>query len=143
MAGISTVETKLYIVTGGGLEGNQKKLLTGLMEVPEIGGDAEKLEVTTLEDTVKKYIPGLRDFGDLAFNFLYDNVATTSNYRVLKGLEETKALTSFVIEYPDTTTHAFQAYVTCKMGAASVNGVLTFTASLSLQSDITTMHPTN
>lgn len=117
------------------------KEIPDLMEVPEIGGDPEKVEVTTLADGVKKYIPGVKDLGDLAFKFLYDNSGSNSNYRILRGIQESGKPAQFKLEYPDGTGHEFTAYVNVKMDAASVNGVLTFTASMSLQSEISVTNP--
>ncbi|WP_340391935.1 phage tail tube protein [Paenibacillus sp. FSL E2-0190] len=137
MAGVLSKDTTLGLKASG----STYTELEYLMEVPEIGGDPEKVEVTTLKDGVKKYIPGIKDLGDLSFNFLYDNSKPTSNYRVLSGLQTAKTLGSFQLTYPDGTKHAFDAYVSVKMGAAAVNGALTFTANMSLQSDITVTHP--
>lgn len=138
MAGLLTKDTTISYSTDDGLTFTEIDLL---MEVPEIGGDPEKVEVTTLKDSVKKYIPGIRDLGDLAFKFLYDNSATTSNYRVLRGLQENNTLATFKLEYPDGTAHEFDAYVSVKMDSAAVNAAMTFTASMSLQSDITVTNP--
>jgi len=33
-----------------------------LMEVPELGGTPEKIDVTTLSDRAKRYIPGIKDY---------------------------------------------------------------------------------
>lgn len=138
MAGTSTVETKIsYKPTGGAAF----KKLDGLQEVPELGGDPEKIDVTTLEDKVKKYIPGVRDLGDLAFKFLYDNATATSNYRVLRGIQDSGKAATFKVEYPDGTGHQFDAYVNVKMDSAAINAALTFTVSMSLQSDITVTNP--
>lgn len=113
-----------------------------LMEVPELGGDPEKVEVTTLSDGVKKYINGVKDLGDLTFKFLYDNETADSNYRVLKGLQDAGVPAEFKVEYPDGTGHEFTSYVNVKMDAAAVNGALTFTVGMSLQSDINVTNPT-
>lgn len=112
-----------------------------LMEVPELGGNPEKIEVTTLKDKHKKYIPGITDLGDLAFKFLYDNSTVTSNYRVLKKLQDDKKVATFKVEYPDGTGHQFDAYVNVKLSGGGVNTPVDFTASMSLQSDITTTNP--
>ncbi|RKD22454.1 Phage tail tube protein, TTP [Caminicella sporogenes DSM 14501] len=138
MAGITSVETKLFCKAKGDTDFTEIELL---MEVPELGGDPEKIDVTTLSDKVKKYIPGVKDLGDLAFKFLYDNSTANSNYRVLKGLEENNTLATFKVQYPDGTAHEFDAYVSVKMDAAAVNAALTFTATFSLQSDITVTNP--
>jgi hypothetical protein len=72
-----------------------------LMEVPEFGGAPEKIDVTTLSDKVKKYVPGIKDLGDLVFKFLYDNSSETANYRVLKSMENAgTAVTSRVFWAP-------------------------------------------
>ena len=138
MSGILTKDTKLSYKTAA--EGTFAEIDL-LMEVPELGGDPEKLDVTTLADGVKKYIPGVKDLGDLAFKFLYDNSGATSNYRILKGLQDNNTLATFKVEYPDGTGHEFDAYASVKMDAAAVNAAMTFTASFSLQSDIEVTNP--
>lgn len=45
------------------------KRLYGLSSVPDIGGDAEKVDVTNLSDENRRYIPGIIDYGDLEFGF--------------------------------------------------------------------------
>lgn len=112
-----------------------------LMEVPEFGGSPEKIDVTVLSDKVKKYVPGIVDLGDLVFKFLYDNSTAESNYRVLKGFEENGSKVTFKIEYPDGTAHQFDAVPSVKMDAGTVNGALTFSATMILQSDITVTNP--
>lgn len=137
MAGVSTVETKLSYKIGNA----PFKELDFPQEVPELGGEPEKIDVTTLKDKVKKYIPGVRDLGDLAFKFLYDNATANSNYRILRGLQDSKKAATFKVEYPDGTGHQFDAYVNVKMDAAGISAALTFTASMSLQSDIIVTNP--
>jgi len=111
-----------------------------LMEVPEFGGAPEKIDVTTLSDRSKRYIPGIRDYGDLVFKFLYDNTVG-GNYRVLKGLDDSIATATFRIAYPDGTAHEFNAVPSVKMDAGAVNGALTFSATMMLQSDIEVINP--
>jgi len=138
MTGLSTKETKLSYRVG--TTGTFTEI-ESLIEVPELGGDPEQIDVTTLADSVRKYIPGVRDLGELAFNFLYDNSSTNSNFRVLRGLQENESLATYRVEYPDGTSHEFNAFVSVKMDAVTVNEALTFTASFSLQSDITIANP--
>ncbi|MDQ0091668.1 hypothetical protein J2T12_005108 [Paenibacillus anaericanus] len=138
MAGILSKDTTLSFKSSG----STFTVLEYLMDVPEMGGDPEKVEVTTLKDSVKKYIPGIRDLGDLAFKFLYDNSGAASNYRVLKELQDENKAATFKLTYPDGSAHQFEAYVSVKMDAGAVNAALTFTANMSLQSDITVTHPT-
>ena len=74
MAGLLTKDIKLSYKNN-----STYTEIPNLQECPELGGTAEKVEVTTLADGNKKYINGIKDFGDLAFKFLYDNSTTTSN----------------------------------------------------------------
>lgn len=140
MSGVLTKDTKLSYEKG--TPPGTFTVIDLLMEVPELGGDPEKVEITTLSDAVKKYIPGIKDLGDLTFKFLYDNSSTTSNYRVLRGLQDAGKAVKFKVEYPDGTAHAFTAFVNVKMDAAAVNAAMSFTAGMSLQSDITVTNPT-
>ncbi|MBU5677910.1 phage tail protein [Alkaliphilus sp. MSJ-5] len=137
-AGTSFNETKISYKEGSMTDFTEIELL---MEVPELGGDPEKIDVTTLKDKHKKSIPGITDLGDLAFVFLYDNSSSTSNYRVLKKLQDDKKIATFKLEYPDGTGHEFDAYVNVKIAGGGVNTAATFTASMSLQSDINTTNP--
>lgn len=138
MAGLLSKDTTLSYKSGA----STFKEIPLLMEVPELGGDPEKVEVTTLKDAVKMYIPGIKDLGDLTFKFLYENDNAESNYRILRGLQEANEVATFKVEYPDGTGHQFKAYVNVKMDAAAVNAAMTFTASMSLQSDIDVSNPT-
>ena len=112
-----------------------------LMEVPEFGGAPEKIDVTTLSDKVKQYVPGVKDLGDLVFKFLYDNSSETANYRVLKKMEDAGTVTTFQIKYPDDTIHQFDAIPSVKMDAGTLNGALTFSATMILQGEITMPTP--
>lgn len=112
-----------------------------LMEVPEFGGTPEKIDVTVLSDKTKRYVSGINDLGDLVFKFLYDNSTETSNYRVLKALADNNTTATFKLEYPDGTSHQFDAVAAVKMDAGAINGALTFSATMMLQSDITVGNP--
>jgi len=134
----SANETKLSYKTGS----SPFVELDYLMEVPELGGTPEKIDVTTLSDKTKRYIPGIKDFGDLVFKFLYDNTNANSNYRVLKGMDDSGATATFELAYPDGTSHQFDAIPSVKLDSGTINGALTFSATMLLQSDIEINNPT-
>ena len=136
MAGLLTKDIKLSYKNS-----DQYVEIANLQECPELGGTAEKVEVTTLADGNKKYINGIKDFGDLAFKFLYDNSTTTSNYRVVRGLEEAGNVVDWKVTFPDNTEFMFSAEVTTAIDSASVNNALTFTENFTLNSDITVTNP--
>ena len=130
-------------------------VIPGLLEVPDIGGTTEKIDVTTLADTSRQYINGIKDYGELTFKFVYDglccdgsagNSEKVSNYQFLYDLfEGSNADTEnkpkkWKIEYKSTPTRhfnfTFDGYGSLSMDSASVNSALTFTLTITLASDI-------
>ena len=136
--GILSMGIKLgYSKTNGGTYTN----IPDLQEVPQLGGSAEKVDVTTLTDGNYRYISGIKDYGDLEFKFLYDNASANSNYRVLRGLEEEGGVVYWQITFPDGTEFEFSGEIATAIDSASVNAALTFTATITLNSDITVNNP--
>jgi hypothetical protein len=131
MAGILTKDMALAYGTG-----EDKKVLTNLMEIPEIGNNApEKIDVTVLTDDVKRSISGLGDSAqDLAFKFLYEE----------KQFEDLAALTttqSWEVRLPKNAENkarvaTFTGTPSVKLGAAAPNGALTYTLNISVESKI-------
>ena len=115
--------------------------IANVQEIPDLGGSVEKVEVTTLADGSKKYIAGIKEYGDLEFVLLYDNADVTSNYRVIKGFEDLGTSDTFQVALPDGTTFDFSATVTTVIAGASVGDALTFTAMFTLSSDIVVNNP--
>lgn len=128
-------------------------VIPGLLEVPDIGGTTEKIDVTTLADTSRQYINGIKDYGELTFKFLYDGLCCDdtgsnkiSNYQFLYDLFEGRnaggdGIKSWKLQYKGTPTRqfnfTFKGYGSLSMDSASVNSALTFTLTITLASDIT------
>ena len=75
--------------------------LTNLQEIPELGGDSEAIEITTLADAAHMYTDGIKNYGDsLAFKFLYE----TTQFETLQALSGS---VSWEVELPDATTCSF------------------------------------
>lgn len=108
--------------------------LPDLQEIPELGGDVEKVEVTVLADANRKYINGIKDYGDLAFTFLYENNDAADSFRVLHPMT---ALTAWQVALSDGTKFTFTGYPSVKLNSAGINAPLTFTLTIALNSDIT------
>ncbi len=117
-------------------------IIGDVQEVPELGGKVDKVDVTTLADSSKRYIQGLTDPGDLAFKFLYDNSSAAANFRILKGLETAGTIVPFEVTYAHDTKHDFTASVQVSMDSTKTGEALTFTANLTLNSKITVVSPT-
>ena len=127
MAGILTKDMSLAYGTNG-----SKKVLTNLMEIPEIGNNApEKIDVTVLTDDVKKSISGLGDSAqDLAFKFLYEEAQFTE-LCALTGTQD------WEVKIPGGTKNAtFKGTPSVKLGSAAPNGALTYTLNVSVESKI-------
>lgn len=109
--------------------------LPNLLEIPELGGTVEKVDVTTLADSCKKYINGIKDYGDIAFKFIYDK----TQFSTLNGLSGS---VSWQVGLPDGddgavgTKATFSGAPSVKLGSAGVNGAMTYTLSIALDSDI-------
>ena len=112
-----------------------------LQEIPDLGSSVDKVEVTTLADGSKKYISGIKEYGDLDFIFLYDNTISTGNYGVLKTFEDAGLVTLWKVVFPDSTEFNFSASVSTIIAGAKVGDALTFTASFTLASEIEVIDP--
>lgn len=115
--------------------------LPGLMEIPEIGMDPEKVDVTCLTDTAKKYEYGIGDYGDLEFTFKYDNSAAGTAYRTLRTAQTAKKVDGYELTLADGTKFDFTGYCNVKVKGGKVNDAITFTVSIALQSAITIVDP--
>lgn len=120
--------------------------LYGLSEVPDIGGDPEKIEVTNLEDSNVRYINGIEDFGDLEFTFFYNKESSADaegsaqvkeSYSVLRSYQVAGKSLYYRLIYPDGTGHQWHGSVNVKRTGVAVNEALGFTLSTSLDSKMT------
>lgn len=59
--------------------------LVDIKEFPDLGGEPEMLETTTLTDGMQTYIPGIQSLDSMTFSANY----TKADYTTLKGLEGT------------------------------------------------------
>ena len=98
--------------------------LTNLQEIPELGGDTEAIEITTLEDAAHMYCDGIKNYGDsLAFKFLYEETQFTT----LNGLKDGQL---WKVELPDGATCSFGGTCSVKLDGVGVNAALTYTLSI-------------
>ena len=113
--------------------------VSGLNDIPDMGATPEKLDVTTLTDDVRKYINGVKDFGDLEFNFIYESEAD-GNYAVLNQIaekpENKAGETQCVVKFPDGARFEFKGEISLRILGVGVNAVITFAMSVALSSEI-------
>ena len=100
------------------------KALTNLLEIPDLGGDTEAIEITTLADAAHTYTDGLKNYGDsLAFKFLYE----ADQFEALNGLSGSQ---SWKVALPDGTNCTFGGTSSVKLDGVGVNAALTYTLSI-------------
>lgn len=120
MAVISKGITLSYKTSGG----SSYTTLTDLQEIPELGGDSEAIEITTLDDAAHMYTDGILNYGDsLAFIFLYKK----EQFTTLQGLEGS---IDWKVALPDGTTCTFSGTSSVKLAGVGVNAALTYTLSI-------------
>lgn len=99
-------------------------ILTNLQEIPELGGEAEAIEITTLADAAHMYTDGIKNYGDsLVFKFLYEKEQFTE----LSGLTGSQDV---VVTLPDASTCTFSGTCSVKLDGVGVNAALTYSLSI-------------
>lgn len=114
-----------------GPEGSEQKI-NGLTDIPDMGATPEKLDVTTLSDPSRKYIEGIKDYGDLEFTFIYES-GENGNYAQLAKLEGEQ---SCIVTFPDGSTFTFKGEISLRIVGVGVNAVITFVMAVALSEDI-------
>jgi hypothetical protein len=104
--------------------------LTNLQEIPELGGESEAIEITTLADVAHMYTDGIKNYGDnLAFVFLYE----TTQFETLNNLV---GVSGWEVELPDGTTCSFTGTSSVKLAGVGVNAALTYTLAIKPNSEM-------
>lgn len=97
--------------------------LTNLQEIPELGGDTEAIEITTLADAAHMYTDGIKNYGDsLAFKFLYEK----TQFATLNTI----GAATWQVELPDGEICSFEGTGSVKLDGVGVNAALTYTLSI-------------
>lgn len=104
-------------------EGGDFIELTNLQEIPDLGGEVEAIEITTLADDAHKYTDGIKNYGDsLEFKFLYEKPQFTT----LSELGNAE----WQVKLPDGATCTFGGSASVKLAGAGVAAVLTYTLAI-------------
>lgn len=104
--------------------------LTNLMEIPELGGDTEAIEITTLADGAHMYTDGIKNYGDsLGFKFLYEGAQ-------FEELNSKTGEQAWTVGLPDGTTCGFSGTCSVKLDGVGVNAALTYTLNIKPTSEM-------
>lgn len=118
--------------------------LYSITSVPDLGGDPEQIDVTTIYDSQRKNIPGVEANDNLEFNGLRGKFgaptaaasALVDEYAVLDALDNDTAY-YWKLTYPDGSTHTWGAYPRVRQNGFGVNEALGYTLTLTVNTDIT------
>lgn len=104
--------------------------LTDLQEIPELGGEAEAIEITTLASAAHEYTNGILNYGDsLAFKFLY----AKEQFATLAAVDGSE---TWKVELPDGSACTFGGTCSVKLDGVGVNAALTYTLSIKPNSEM-------
>lgn len=118
------------------------KKLYGLFTVPEMGGTPEMIDVTNLEDSIKRNIPGIGDTGTLDFEFYAteDETDTSTQIRdtwnILRGYQTAGDTMMWKLEYPDGEGFAWKGKCSVRRQSVGVNNAIKFTLTVGLESEL-------
>lgn len=111
-------------------------------KIGDIGGTPSALEATCFKDKSKKSVPGVQENDSWEVEYLYDNTAPTSDYRVLKALEKAGAIVDVEVTFPDKTVFKNKGYVTTTVTGAEVNQLVKAKVIVNLQGEWEVTDPT-
>ena len=97
--------------------------LTNLYEIPELGGDVDKIEVTTLASEAHEYVNGIKNYGDtIAFKFYYEK----EQFAALSALTEC----DWKVDLPGELSYTFSGEPSIKLDGVSYNAALTYSLNI-------------
>lgn len=113
-----------------GPDGGEFTPLKDLYEIPELGGDVDKIEVTNLESHAHAYINGIKNYGDtVSFKFYYEKTQF-GDLNKLVDENGNPVVCDWKVELPDATTCTFSGAPTVKLDGASYNVALTYSLNI-------------
>lgn len=117
--------------------------LVDIKEFPDLGGEPEMLETTTLSDNMQTYIAGIQSLDGLSFTANYD-MATFKKLKELEGKEDSYAVwfggtESGSVVTPDGSNgkFAFKGQLSVFPVGGSVNEVVDMNISIAPSTPIT------
>lgn len=97
--------------------------LTNLYEIPELGGDKDKIEVTTLSSAAHEYVNGIENYGDtVTFKFYYEK----EQFATLSTLAES----DWRVDLPGDLAYTFSGEPSVKLDGVSYNAALTYSLNI-------------
>jgi hypothetical protein len=108
-----------------------------------MGGTPETIDVTNLEDAIKRNIPGIGDTGILEFEFYATEGETDTTaqirdtWNILRGYQTAGDAMMWKLEYPDGEGFTWKGKCNVRRQAVGVNNAIKFTLAIGLESELT------
>lgn len=116
-AGLLSKGTTLSYIENGNV-----KTIAGVRSIPTVGSDPEKVDVTSLGSSKKRYVKGLQDTDNLEFSVIYKG----ENFKDIHRLVELDKPLEWLVMYPDGMTVRFTGEVMQKIDGVEVNAAIGF-----------------
>lgn len=138
---VGTMGTKLEYSTNNGSTWTR---VYGLASTPDIGGDPNKIDTTTLDNTVSETsILGLQPAAEMSYEFNVQVLNDASaNLRLIKALADAKTNAKWKLTKASGIKFEYEAVPTISYSADEQGNVEKFTMYHDLKSDITITLPT-
>lgn len=116
----------------------------GLRVIPDIGGEPDDIETTTLDN--KKYktaILGLQDIQKYTFEFNMEDPSAESNYKLASDLEDSDDVYYWKLTLSNGISIAFRSKVTTAIQGGEYGDLIGFTMTLAPIGEPVKTIPTN
>lgn len=128
MNGTTSIGVKLY---------QSGKRVLDCQSFPDLMGDTDKIETTCLEDTSRRYLPGLKDPGDMEFEFLYSGQGEGTNWKMLRDAEIAGTAVEYELVFPDKSSFKWSGIPSVGMAGKGIGEAITFKAKITPTTEIT------
>lgn len=123
------ISTYLAVLKWGATADAAKKVVD-IKDFPDLIGDPNLLETTTLSDGQQTYIPGIKSADLLTFTANY----TSADFAAVQAEEGTPL--HYVLEFSDGSKFAWQGQHSCGMPGKGVDEVVEFTINIAPSSAV-------
>lgn len=138
---VATMGTKLEVSTNNGTSWTR---IYGLASTPDIGGEPNKIDTTTLDNTVAETSTnGLQPAVEMSYEFNVQDLSdANANIRTVYNLASNKTKAKWRLTKASGITFEYEAIPSISYSADEQGGIEKFTMYHDLKSDITITIPT-
>ena len=109
-------------------DGSTWEEIADIKTIPELGGDTEKVDVTTLADDRRKQVEWIQNASNVQFQAVYKGASFA---KALKQAGDRKQY-QWKVTYPDGMTATMRGSYNIKFASVAVNGALGYTITITV-----------